>query len=299
MSAARDVYSAFALTIASEISLPELPPAGAAPDVEVHIGEIPDIPRSGAAFSIRVQSSDVRGWIPGVGAFSVSGGNRIVVAPLDGADERALRLTIVGPLLGVILSQRGKFVLHASTAVVDGRAVAFTGLSGAGKSTLAAALMRVGHPLIADDMTVIDISDEIPFVQPGFPRIKLWPDSAEALAYDAASLNLVHPDRTKRSLPTATTFHAQAVPLVRCYLLEDDSGHSICELSATAAILSLVKCTYQSHWLHETGASGANLLHSGSLVRTGVVRRLRRLRSFDALAEVIALIEDDVRSSRS
>jgi len=155
--------------------------------------------------------------------------------------------------------------------------------------------MRLGHPLIADDMTVIDTSNINPLVQPGFPRIKLWPDSANALAYDAEALPLIHPDRSKRSLPAAADFHAQPLQLARCYLLQEAAAHSIGTLSASAAILSLVKCTYQANWLHQSHAGGSNLLFCGTLVRSGVVRQLRQRRSFDALTELTQLIEDDAR----
>jgi energy-coupling factor transporter ATP-binding protein EcfA2 len=227
----------------------------------------------------------------------VRGGREIVSDAIPGADERALRMAIVGPLLGVILAQRGRFVLHASTVAIDGGAVAFAGPSGRGKSTLAAALTRAGHPLIVDDMTVIDASGGIPCVQPGFPRVKLWPDSAEALAEDVGALPLVHPERSKRSLRVAEAFHAAALPLVRCYLLEDGESEASSEIGGSDCILSLVRLTYQASWMHESGASGTNLLQCAALARSGVVRRLVRRRSFDALPDVIRFIESDVRAA--
>ncbi|HYC62034.1 MAG TPA: hypothetical protein VEK79_20955, partial [Thermoanaerobaculia bacterium] len=176
-------------------------------------------------------------------------------------------------------------------------AVAFTGPSGRGKSTLVAALARAGHPLIADDMTVIELHGDRPVVKPGFPRVKLWPDSAEALEHDVDGLPLIHPERTKRSLTMPPTVHAGDIPLVRCYLIEDADHESVSELSGSECLLSLVALTYQSSWMHETGSSGANLLHCGALARSGVVRRLRRRRSFDALPDVIRFIEADVRTT--
>lgn len=47
----------------------------------------------------------------------------------------------------------GRTQLHASTVVVDGRAVAFTGPSGCGKSEHALAMMSHGAMLLADDIT--------------------------------------------------------------------------------------------------------------------------------------------------
>ena len=290
------LYSAFDLTIASEIPLIELPERNsnaASPDVEVTIGTVADAPPASEGWSVIAAPGDVRGWIPSGGAFRVRDGNSIVIDPAPNSDIRALRLGIVGPLLGVILTQRGRFVLHASTVAIDGRAVAFFGPSGRGKSTLTAAMTRAGHALIADDMTVIETSGDTPVVQPGFPRLKLWPDSAEALEHDPDALPLLHPERTKRSLQLSTGFHAEALPLARCYLLEDGDKESVSELAPKEAVLTLIGYTYQSQWLHQTGASGPNLLHCGALVRSGVVRRLRRRRSFDALPDVVRFIEQD------
>jgi hypothetical protein len=56
----------------------------------------------------------------------------------------------------LVLSMEGGFLLHASSAVRDGRAYVFTGPSGAGKSTI------VG--LAPDDVTVL--TDEISYLRP-------------------------------------------------------------------------------------------------------------------------------------
>ncbi|HEV7427002.1 MAG TPA: hypothetical protein VGQ46_11595 [Thermoanaerobaculia bacterium] len=299
MSPSPFVHTAFALTIASDIPLHDLPPGSGDADVVVRIGTLAEPRPDLDAWSVHASPDEAHGWAPGAGAFRVRGGTEIVLDPPAGADERALRLAIVGPLLGVILAQRGRFVLHASTVVIDGRAVAFAGPSGRGKSTLVAALTRAGHPLIADDMTVIDTSTAMPVVQPGFPRVKLWPDSAEALAESADALPLLHPDRTKRSLQVTDAFHPVAVPLARCYLLEDGDAEAAAEIAGSECILSLVRLTYQASWMHETGTSGSNLLNCGAVARSGVVRRLYRRRSFDALPEVMRFIESDVRAALS
>lgn len=293
----RSLHSAFGLTIASDVPLVELPPGDGEPDVIVTLGEAAASPPASDSWSVTASQGEARGWASGAGAFRVSGGSEIAIEPMAGADERALRLAIVGPLLGVILAQRGRFVLHASTVMIDGVAAAFSGPSGRGKSTLAAALARAGHPLIADDITVIETEGERPVVRPGFPRVKLWPDSADALRHDVGSLPLIHPARTKRSVQVAAGFRPEAVPLARCYLLEDGEEESVSPMPGKETIISLIQTTYQASWLHESGVSGPNLLHCGSLARSGVVRRLRRRRSFEALPEVIRFIEADVRSA--
>lgn len=289
------LYSAFALTIESAIPLVELPPGSGDADVTVSVAPLGIAAPESDAWSINAGVDETSGWAPGAGAFLVRNGSEIVVDPMPRADDRALRMAIVGPLLGVILSQRGRFVLHASTVVIDDVAVAFAGPSGRGKSTLTAALARAGYPLVADDMTVIDTVQRPPLVQPGFPRVKLWPDSAGALDERVEELPLIHPEIAKRSLELRDAFHAEPVPLRRCYILEDGDSEAIEEIPPREAIFTLVRSTYQAAWMHETGASGRNLQHCGDLVRSGVVRRLRRRKRFDVLPDVLRFIEADVR----
>lgn len=299
MSDPRFLYSAFALTIASEIPLPELPAGDGIADVVIRIDALSEPRPASDAWSIAAAPGEAHGWAPGAGGFRVRGGTEIVLDPTPNADDRAVRMAIVGPLLGVILAQRGHFVLHASAVSIDSRAVAFTGPSGRGKSTLVAALARAGYPLITDDMTVIDFSGETPIIKPGFPRVKLWPDSAEALEHDIDALPLIHPDRTKRSLSMPAATQLTDVPLARCYVIEDANEESTTELAGSESVLLLVGLTYQASWMHESGVSGPNLLQCGALARSGVVRRLRRRRSFDALPDVIRFIEADVRNAAS
>ncbi len=71
------------------------------------------------------------------------------------------------------------------------------------------------------------------------------------------------------------------------------------ELAPMQATLALIACTYQAFWLQETGTSGPNLVHCGALVRSGVVRRLSRRRTYEALPDVLRFIENDVRAARS
>ena len=50
--------------------------------------------------------------------------------------------------------------LHASAVAWDGRAVLITGASGSGKSALALELLAFGCTLIADDATLLQVTDD-------------------------------------------------------------------------------------------------------------------------------------------
>lgn len=88
---------------------------------------------------------------------------------------------ILGPILGLVLQLRGFLVLHASVVAWNERAFAIAGPSGAGKSTLAAELFRQGCRVLSDDIAALEKHAGFWQAHPGYPRLRLWPDTAEAL----------------------------------------------------------------------------------------------------------------------
>jgi hypothetical protein len=88
---------------------------------------------------------------------------------------------LLGPVMGFVLRLRGVICLHASAIVTGAGAIALAGPAGAGKSTLAAAFGSGGFPVLSDDVVALVDEGEGFLVQPGYPRVNLWPDSARAL----------------------------------------------------------------------------------------------------------------------
>ncbi len=68
------LHTAFALTIASEIPLVELPSSDGPAEVEVTIGPVDPAPPPSDRWTVLATPGDVRGWIPAGGAFHVTGG---------------------------------------------------------------------------------------------------------------------------------------------------------------------------------------------------------------------------------
>src|SRR5207237_7475894 len=89
-----------------------------------------------------------------IGHFHVAGGCDVIVEPRGPLDTPEFRATLLGPVLGTLCHQHGRFPLHAACIRIGDRAIALSGHTGVGKSTLAAALVRRGHPLVADDVCV-------------------------------------------------------------------------------------------------------------------------------------------------
>ncbi len=79
-------------------------------------------------------------------------------------------LTRVLPLVAIA---RGREALHAGAVHTAAGAVAIAGPSGAGKSTLTAELVRRGHPLLADDVLVLESDRGRVLAHPAGPQLSL------------------------------------------------------------------------------------------------------------------------------
>jgi len=172
-------YSAYGLTIQSDLVLPQLDESSSAPDLTVRRGRI-EAPSPFPGIGRRVCSENGTVWLycGKRGALRIREGREIVVDPAPGADLRIIHNWVIGQGLGVAMAQRGYFVLHAGVVKVGNAGVAFMGPSGSGKSTMVMALCHAGRAVLADDHAVID-DREVPVVLSGFPQVKLREDSLQ------------------------------------------------------------------------------------------------------------------------
>jgi hypothetical protein len=163
---------------------------------------------------------------------------------------------LLGPVLAFVLRLRGVTCLHASAVVVDGRAIALFGLAGAGKSTTAAAFALRGFSVLSDDVAVLaDLGDRF-LVQPGYPRINLWPDSVRTLLGTEDALPRITLTWEKRYLPldrNERRFQSSPLPLGAIYILDERESRLsvpvIEEVVGGEALMTLVANTYVNYLL--------------------------------------------------
>ncbi|MDB4947875.1 MAG: HPr kinase [Gemmatimonadetes bacterium] len=188
---------------------------------------------------------------------------------------------LLGPVMGFVLRARGLTCLHASAVQVGGGAVLLVGASGAGKSTTAAALARRGVPVLGDDVAALLPGPGGLRVQPAYPHLRLWPDSAEAVFGAADPLPPLTPTWDKRYLDLAARgrFQPLPLPLRAVYLLAAGlpvpSRPRIEPVPPRAALVSLVADTYMAS-LPDLAARGRDLRLLGGLVATVPLRALLR-----------------------
>jgi hypothetical protein len=213
-----------------------------------------------------------------------------------------LLVYLQGPILGFVLRLRGVTCLHASGAVVDGRAVAVVGRAGMGKSTSAAVFARLGLPVLTDDVLALRDDGDSFHVQPGLPRVLLWPQSAEALfgAPDAlprivSTWEKCYLDLTQPGYRFAT----EPAPLGAVYVLGDrvvgTNGTRIEPLTGADALVNLVANTYANDFL-DAGMRADEFRVLSRVVQHVPVRRVHAPDDRGAVTRVCEAIIEDFRA---
>lgn len=288
------LYSAYSLTIASDLSLPDLRTASATdlPDVAIRFGEVPiGAPEGTTQLGpfLWVGQTRFRLEVPGIARYLVEDGSRITIAPAPGIDEDSIRLFLLGSSFGALLFQRGHMVLHGNAIRIGDQVLVGIGPSGAGKSTLAAAFARRGYDVLADDVVPLDRDGR---VLPGVPRIKLWRDATDHLGIDATGLDRIRPGMEKFSFPLPGQFTTQPLPLRWVYMLSNDNAGTIRldPISGMLRFVALKDNTYRHKFLDGMAFKSEHLRLCGRIagqVRLAKVTRPRGQYALDALVDTI------------
>ena len=191
-----------------------------------------------------------------------------------------LAVYLRGPVMGFVLRRRGVMALHASAVAIEGQAVVLCGPSEAGKSTTAAALALRGVPVVSDDITALSEGGAGYLVEPGYPRICLWPDAVRDLLGQLDALPRLTPSWEKCFLPldgSNASFEAQRKPLGAVYMLAPRAAEAnaprIEEVGPREALLQLVQNTYMN-WLLDRDQRAAEFDALSKLVTQVPVRRI-------------------------
>jgi hypothetical protein len=291
-------HSAYGLHIQSELPLPELVAGEEGIKVTIRFGKVEQRPLviDGTGAGFWATAEEACHFLEGVGAFLVRGGREIIVDPESEVEERVLRLSVLGPALGLVLHQQGRFVLHASAIETANGAIAFLGGSGWGKSALAATLHARGYSIVSDDLMALDVSTGGPTVFPGFPQFKLWPEAVIALGEEPERLPQLHPLLEKRAY-RVTSFAQHSQLLKRIYVLADDLVSAIEPLRPQGAFVEFVRHWYGARFgdqLLRAGSFTSHFSQCAQLANTVTVRRVKRDRSSMQLLDVALMVEADL-----
>lgn len=294
-------YYLHGLTVHSEIEFPELmPQPDGLPDVRISLGALSHVPIDQEhPWSNRfISPNQALLNIENAAKFLVSDGQEITIDPYLRADESAIRLYLLGSVMGCLLHQRRLLPLHANALQYEEECVLFTGHSGMGKSTLAAAMKNRGYKVLADDVCAVKIcSGSKPLIYPGVPQIKLWKDAADHLEEDISLLKRIHPDEDKYAVPIGDAYCRQSRPIKSIYILNfhDSEDLKIADLALLEKLQAIKNYTYRKGMVAKMGSAEAHLKMCGELAETTRIRRILRPRNALLIDELIDVVEADLQ----
>ena len=283
-------YTAYNLGIQSELFLPELIPTKREIDVVLRLNNYNNFLQG----KKNNGGNYFRGSVEGLASFLVRDGREIIISPEPGIDEGILRPLILGPIMSIVLRQRGLLVLHASAVNINNRAVAFMGHSGWGKSTLVTAFHTKGYEVLTDDVLPIEINVNGSLVFPSYPQFKLLPDAATSLGQDTESLSPIFKDAPKLAYQVTSGFAQNPLPLQRIYVLAKGTQHQITNLQPQQGFVELVRHSRAMSLINAAEFIAAHMRLCSELIKNVRFCRFTRKPSLADLPQLINLVKHDL-----
>jgi hypothetical protein len=283
------IYKAYNLYIASEIEMPELLEIEGEADITIRFGQV-----NHAAVIQNNFGDYFAGEIVDIAKFSLERGCQVTIDPVPGVDEDILRTVLLGPVLCILLRQRGLLVLHASAVNIEGQAVAFMGGSGWGKSTLATAFHTQGYEVLTDDVMPIQMDSGYPLVFPAYPQFKVWKDAIVSLGHNTDNLSPIFKDAPKLSYKFSHGFRQTPLKLYRIYLLDKGDEHKISEIHPQEAFVNLVRHSRAIASVTHQEFVTQHLKLSTELIEHVSFRLFTRKPSLEDVPELVNIIVNDV-----
>jgi len=223
-------YKAYGLSIASDIPLPPLKTSATTTTVDVTIRreKLPENPplestkiyRAGLNARFAQEGIDYLwlNWSPLVSFMALKGKELLI--DTTQTDEDLVSLFTLSEALGLILFQKGYFLLHGSAVRIGNKGVVFLGEPGAGKSTTIAACAQKGYTVISDDMVCIQVNETGNLLLvPAFSQIKIWQNAVDGLQLHQVNMAPVREGVDKFSWHDSIKFEENAIPLTEIFVM--------------------------------------------------------------------------------
>ena len=232
------LYTAYGLIIQSDIEILELLPISDSKLIDVKIREVnvlsEPLLNTNNEYTWTATADTFIHRIPDVADYLVSKGNYIEFTRSKDCKDREICVYLLGSIIAALLQQRGFLTLHASSIQTELGAVLFMGRSGSGKSTLLNALLQQGFKMMCDDVTAVNLNtQDQPMTTSGFPRSRLWSDSATKLAHQPEKLERVTADIEKYNIPVTDQFYNGECPIKHIFVLSSHNQEQILQVKQT------------------------------------------------------------------
>jgi hypothetical protein len=285
------IYRFHGVVVASHYDLPDLP-AVSAEDPEAQRPRITIFPGSQdllralpvSEYDIVVHEHDVLEFlIPEGAVIRLTPGGTVEVAMTSTVPGDLVRHVIIGQVLPNALVDLGMVCLHASAVQMGTVAMALLGEGGIGKSSLAAAFLASGFPVLCDDCTPLVQQGHASYVLPGPGRLKLWPDTVEALGLQRRVRRPIYAGHVKLVVDAGTPV-ATPVPFGGLMILREGPEFQSEQVTDGNTVIPLL---YQNIFGHRRLSRAAKEAHFAATTKlalttpmtvTTIPRDLSRLR---------------------
>ncbi|WP_281884308.1 hypothetical protein [Paenibacillus sp. YYML68] len=230
--------------------------------------------------------------VKGIGSFLIRSGSEILVEPHGDIDPAVLALYVLGTCAGALLLQRGLIPIHGSALSLEGREFIITGHSGAGKSTLTASFNKRGCSFLADDIAALEVTGTSAWIQPAFPKQKLWRDTAIRIFGGIETLERIPGIRDKYHVPMTGPFITESRRLRALFELSvhDKDEVELEEVAGAPKLALIMHHTFRFEMVEALGIQAEHFKKCAS-ISTGIrVFRLKRPRTGFTVDQQMAAI---------
>ncbi|MDF1795669.1 MAG: hypothetical protein P1U63_03935 [Coxiellaceae bacterium] len=293
-------YTAYHLNIASEIELPAIRKASfdaKKADVTISYAELPeeleDPSEVKPFFQAKPQQLLAKMAETG-GRILVENGTTIKIDAPD-VDPKICAIFAIGTGISNIINQRNFLIIHGNTVHYEGSNFIVCGKSGAGKSTTTTALLQKGAKVIADDISPIHFDEDgQPWVSPGIPFSKLWPETFDLLGLHDQTHHQLSPLLEKRFIPLSDEQTIQQdVRLDAVFFLasrEDIDAVEYVALTPTDALLSIRHNSYGYRHIRGMQQLDVHFDRATKLAETVPFFHIRRPAEVRTIEQVVELV---------
>jgi hypothetical protein len=231
-------------------------------------------------------------------------GRRITCRDHGTASREAFLAYLLGQVLSYALIRQGQEPIHSTVVEADGEAVGLLGNCGYGKSTLAAAFLREGWRLLTDDMLLLGQEGDVFVSYPGPPRIKLFPEGAQALLGEQAAGSPMNPYTPKLLIPLGPESSCRVpVPLRSLYVLSPPAERaprervSIQPLNQRGALLAVIANTFNAQ-VTEPDRLARQFSFAGRVCGAVPIKSLSYPHGLTSLPQVVEAVRADLARRR-
>jgi hypothetical protein len=177
-----------------------------------------------------------------IGLFTVEKGRQITIIPETNSETLIAQQLINFPF-ALCMSQNSLLVLHASAIYFKGKVLLFCGKSHAGKSTTSALFCKNGGKLIAEDISVTEIT-KVPKIFPSAPYIKLSDEASERFNLTKKIKTIKEND--SRNFYNSLNFLGESLSVDYCFFLEWHEETKIMNINESDTLKNLLTYSFVS-----------------------------------------------------